>query len=308
MSTRAQSAERLTEQMHAVLDGTASTEQQAALHAELAANPEAADEFASWQTMFRTLAGMPMAHPPEGLVASISAALPATERVPPETFSKPNQLFVAPSVIGSGQTKSIWMPSGFKASTTREFGQMNANRKIWAGGAVAAVALGVAFFATQYPAKPENVTGTIAPAERYRAPQAGAESVKLGDQTTAPVTQVGTDAASPQAAKTDAQMMADKTSAQMTADKTSAQMMADKTSAQMMADKTSAQMMADKTSAQMMADKTSAQMMADKSNAQMMADRAAIADRSAAAERANASMKAQKTDAGLHSADKAATN
>ena len=72
---------------------------------------------------------------------------------------------------------------------------MNAIQKIWAGGAVAAVAVGIAVFVFDLPPKSEDVLGTVVPAERYRAPQAGAEAVKLGPTTTAPAT-AGTDSAS----------------------------------------------------------------------------------------------------------------
>jgi anti-sigma factor RsiW len=301
MTTSNTPSDLLTAQMHAVLDGTASPAQQDALDATLAASPEAAEEFATWQAMFRTMAAMPMAHPPEGLVAAISAALPIAKTARAETFSKPDQLFVSSSVIASGQTKSIRMPSGFRAFfrrpngpvSTQEFGQMNANRKIWAGGAVAAVALGVAFFATQYPPKPENVIGTVAPAERYRAPQA--DAVKLGDQTTATSSSPSaTDAAGPQAAKADAQLMADKVSAEKMAEKTSAEMMAEKSSARMMAEKNSAQMMAEKSNAKMVAEKNSAEMMAEKNTAKMMADRGVAEKNSQAEHSAERSVAAER--------------
>ena len=62
------------------------------------------------------------------------------------------------------------------------------NRKLWAGGAVMVLAVGVAMIAFDLPPKSSDVVGTIAPAERYRAPQAGAEAVQLGQ----PAAGVGT--------------------------------------------------------------------------------------------------------------------
>src|SRR5438552_19111508 len=101
-------ADQLTECMHAVLDSEATPEQAQALQERLAADAAARHEFEAWRVMFKGLDDMPAAHPPEGLVAAISAALPA---VAPTTARKPaqifNQLFSRPSVIGSGQ-KQAW--------------------------------------------------------------------------------------------------------------------------------------------------------------------------------------------------------
>lgn len=266
--------DRLTERMHAVLDGTATPSEARALDTVLAVDAEAAAEFESWKAMFVAMKKLPMAHPPEGLIAAIDKKVPAD-----------GQLSTAEFVFVSGQTRTPRLSNGLRtifrrpsrSDTTEGDGHMNANRKIWTGGAIAVVALGVVIFATGFPPKPENVTGTVLPAERYRAPQAGAEAIKLGEPTPAVLNAAPSDIGGAQAAKTEAGLSADH-SAAMTADK-SANLSADR-SAAMTADK-SANLSTDR-SAAMKADKA-ANLSADRSAA-LTADKAAnlSADRSAA--------------------------
>ena len=54
-------------------------------------------------------------------------------------------------------------------------------RRIWIGGAIAAAAV---ILVMQYVDLPpsKDMTGTIVPAQRFRAPQSGAENVKAGGQ------------------------------------------------------------------------------------------------------------------------------
>ena len=220
--------ERLTERMHAVLDGTAAPDEVRALDAVLASNPEAAAEFESWKAMFAAMKKLPMAHPPEGLVAAIE-----------NKFSTNGQLLTRESVFVSRQTRTPRFSNGLRtifrrpsrSDTTQGYGHMNMNRKIWAGGGIAVVALGVLIFATGFPPEPENVTGTVVPAERYRAPQAGADAIKLGDQGQGQgkLTAAPTDIAGAQAAKSEANLSADR-SAALSADK-SANLAADRSAA-----------------------------------------------------------------------------
>lgn len=266
--------DRLTERMHAVLDGMATPGEARALDAVLAVDAEAAAEFESWKAMFVAMKKLPMAHPPEGLVAAIAKNVPAD-----------GQLSTPEFVFASRQTRTPRFSNGLRtffrrpsrSDTTVGYGHMNTNRKIWAGGAIAVVALGVVIFATGFPPKPENVTGTVMPAERYRAPQAGAEAIKLGEPTPSVLTAAPTDIGGVQAAKSEANLSADR-SAAMTADK-SANLTADRAAAKS-ADK-SANLAADR-SAALTADK-SANLTADRAAAKT-ADKAAnlSADRSAA--------------------------
>ena len=266
--------DRLTERMHAVLDGMATPGEARALEAVLAVDAEAAAEFESWKAMFVAMKKLPMSHPPEGLVAAIDKKVPAD-----------GQLSTPEFVFASEQTRTPHFSNGLRtffrrpsrSDTTGGYGHMNTNRKIWAGGAIAVVALGVVIFATGFPPKPENVTGTVMPAERYRAPQAGAEAIKLGEPTPSVLTAAPTDIGGVQAAKSEANLSADR-SAAMTADK-SANLAADR-SAAMTADK-SANLTADRAAAKS-ADK-SANLAADRSAA-LTADKSAnlTADRAAA--------------------------
>jgi len=238
-----------------------------------------------------------MSHPPEGLVAAIDKKVPAD-----------GQLSTPEFVFASEQTRTPHFSNGLRtffrrpsrSDTTGGYGHMNTNRKIWAGGAIAVVALGVVIFATGFPPKPENVTGTVMPAERYRAPQAGAEAIKLGEPTPGVLTAAPKDIGGVQAAKSEANLSADR-SAAMTADK-SANLAADR-SAAMTADK-SANLTADRAAAKS-ADK-SANLAADRSAA-LTADKSVnlTADRAAAKSADKAANLSADRSAAL-TADKAA--
>jgi hypothetical protein len=309
---RSSEADTRTELMHAVLDGTADAERMRELDALIASDAAAAQEFAAWKSMFRTLSAIPMSHPPEGLVAAISAAIPVQTPSTQNKFVDPHQLFSDTPVIASGQAQTRRPPSGFRAffrrpsrsESSQEFGQMNASRKIWAGGAVAAVALGVAVFATGYPPKAENLTGTVAPAERYRAPQAGSDAIKLGEPAAtttaaAPAAATGIEAGKADAAKADA---AKADAAKMDASKADAsRMVASKTDAQMMAEKADASraVAAQADASRMVASKTDAQMVAEKADASRAVAAKADASKMDASKADASRMMAAKTDAQL---------
>jgi uncharacterized protein YjbI with pentapeptide repeats len=176
-------SEDLQRLMHAVLDGQASPDEARALEARLAADPDAQAEFEAWRSLFGQLRHVPQADAPADLLPSIRAAL------------RPHQLSAPSSVIEHGlhNNRSFGILSTLRRllwpAPSEEFGRMSINRKLVAGGAFAAVAVGIAAIVFDYPPKSQDVMGTIAPAERYRAPQAGAEAVKLGDQTIAQLMQ-----------------------------------------------------------------------------------------------------------------------
>ena len=52
--------------------------------------------------------------------------------------------------------------------------------KVWIGVAVAVAAIAVGSQFVDYPPKGDEAAGTIAPAQRYRAPQMTADDVKVG--------------------------------------------------------------------------------------------------------------------------------
>jgi hypothetical protein len=190
----------LTERMHAVLDGAATPEQARELERLLAGDPAAQSEFEGWQRVFQALERMPRACPPQVLVAAVSAAM--ARRPAPHRTS--HQLFARPGVLGHRHLADRSTSSRIRATfrrlrrseTLEETDVMSeqknvgfGNRKLWAGGAVAVLVVGVAIFTFDYPPKGEDVVATIVPAERYQAPQAGAEAIKLGDQTIAQLMQ-----------------------------------------------------------------------------------------------------------------------
>ena len=50
-------------------------------------------------------------------------------------------------------------------------------------GLLVAVVAGVGYYASEFPPSGEDVAGTIAPAQRYRAEQIGSQDIQLGDQS-----------------------------------------------------------------------------------------------------------------------------
>ena len=273
--------------MHEVLEGTASGEETEALQLHLADDADAREEFASWQAMFAGLARMPKDHPPEGLVAAIVAAMPvaSAERASKdEIFLESNQLFSSAPVLPSGTARTTRTPFGFKtisswlapASSRESF--MNTQRKFIVGGVVAIAALGTAVLLTNNVPTSQDVVGTVVPAERYRAPQSGAEAVKLGGQGTTSSTAVidGSPAAASAQnaaensaqnnAQNNAQLNAAQNNAQLNAAQNNAQLNAAQNSAQLNAAQSSAQ-----NSAQMNAAQNSAQMNAAQNSAQLNA-------------------------------------
>ena len=69
---------RLTSLMHAALDGEATDSEIRELEQGLASDSAARAEFDDLKRVFRALESIPKEHPPEGLVAAVTAALPAT--------------------------------------------------------------------------------------------------------------------------------------------------------------------------------------------------------------------------------------
>lgn len=185
---------QLSERMHAVLDGEATPEERRELEVRLAEDAAARSEFESLRAMFASLAALPEADPPRDLTARIAAALPS--EIPIQLSPQLHVIAARPErkqgILSSLSSFVRWL---ITTDNPQESGTMDTNQKIWVGGAVAAAALGIAVFALDLPPKSENVLGTVVPAERYRAPQAGAEAVKLGPTTTVPGTP-GADSAS----------------------------------------------------------------------------------------------------------------
>jgi len=191
----------LSERIQTVLDGLATPDEERELERLLERDASARAAFNQWQRLFVALGRVPQAAPPEGLVAAVSAAAEARRA----ELNDAHQPFGTIDVIGDKRrerrTSSSWFVTGIGrylgSGSTTENGIMSeqqqrsvfGNRKLWAGGAVAVLAVGVAMVAFDLPPKGDNVIGTVAPAERYRAPQDNAEPVKLADQTVAQLMQ-----------------------------------------------------------------------------------------------------------------------
>ena len=294
----------LTELMHAVLDGEASDAEARDLDMRLAADPAARAEFEEWKRLFAALDGMPKEHAPEGLVASIAAAMP-------EARGAARQPFPDRRVLGYASFESS--PRTLTRSTTmteQSSRRIFAHRKAWLGaGIAAAAAVVVAQIAFDFPVA-KDVVGTVVPAERYRAAQNGSEQVQLGTRAgEAAPTGTVPDAGHALAEKSAAEsaLRADRTAAEkMSAER----MAAEKTSAdRMAAEKMSAdRMAAEKMSAdRMAAEKMSAdRMAAEKMSADRMAAQKTSADRMAAEKMSADRMAAQKTSADRAAAEKTA--
>ena len=182
-----------TELMHAVLDGAATDAQALQLQQLLTADPAARSEFDAVQRLFSDLSRVPQRQPPEGLFAAVMAAV----RLPParaQSAQGRRQLFPWPRVLSPAPRDAV-PRSAYKTrlssrlttllrsidmsdqQTRSTFG----NRKAWIGGAVAAAAVLVVWqYGFGSGPQEKDVIGTIAPADRYRAPQPTAADIKLG--------------------------------------------------------------------------------------------------------------------------------
>jgi hypothetical protein len=182
--------------MHAVLDGEATPDEAAELERQLAENAAARTEFEQLRHLFDDLERVPLKHPPEGLVASVQAALAGT----PLSGERAIQLSPAFRVL-AGHAGAIDMrgdspskqhqPNSPQRSLpmTQPHPPYSAKRKAMVGGGLAIVAALIVWqFGFDSTLRPDDVAGTVVPAQRYRAPQ-GAADIRLGDQSMAQLMQ-----------------------------------------------------------------------------------------------------------------------
>ena len=215
----------LTELMHAVLDGEASDAEARELEIRLAADPAARAEFEDWKGLFEALDAVPKEHAPEGLVASVTAAMPEAPGAAPQPF--PGRRVLGHTSFGISRrdpTRSVTMT---EQSSRRIF----AHRKAWLGGGIAAAAaVVVAQIAFDFPL-PKDVVGTVIPAQRYRAAQNGSEQVQLGT----PAVQAAPSGTVPEASRS----LAEKAAAEsaLKADKAQTELMADRAQSELKADR-----------------------------------------------------------------------
>ncbi|HEY2187202.1 MAG TPA: hypothetical protein VGH48_01415 [Caldimonas sp.] len=278
----------LTELMHAVLDGEASDAEARELEIRLAADSAARAEFEDWKRLFRALGEVAQEHAPEGLVASVTSALPSSPRAAGDASQPfPDRRVLGHALFGFrrrvfGEPRAMQAPRVARSTPTRSVtmtqqSRIFAHRKAWLGaGIAAAAAVVVAQVAFDFPVA-KDVVGTVAPAERYRAAPNGSEDVKLG----VPAGSTAGSIAGIEASRSVAEKSADLT-AQKTADLTAQQR------AELIAQKT-----ADLAAAQQRADLT-AQQRADLI-AQKTADLAAVQQKADLIAQKTADLTAQKT-------------
>jgi anti-sigma factor RsiW len=179
--------------MQAVLDGVATPDEAREVEARLAAHPGARARFEELRALFDGLRRVPKAYAPEGLVASVLAALPAD----PPSVGDDHQLFDTPRVIGAssrnrrgGRSRrgngfirvlQPWVFPRGRAMNERNNG-MSGNRKIMIGGGLAIAAAAVAVSLGVFPPNSSETAGTIVPAQRYQATPISAGDIKLGTQ------------------------------------------------------------------------------------------------------------------------------
>ena len=194
--------------MHAVLDGEATAGESAELTRLLAADPAVRAEFEDLQRLFEGLKAVPRLFPPEGLVYSVMAALPANFSQRRARFGGVRQLFSRSRVLGATGEHSTETPAFPGTSATvhpishrgphfrgeKNMSEPNTssigNRKIWIGAGVAAAAVIVAVSTGVLPPGGKDTAGTIVPAQRYQAAQPTAADVKLGNSSSVPSTSV----------------------------------------------------------------------------------------------------------------------
>jgi hypothetical protein len=175
-------SDRFDSLMQAVLDGVATPDEVREVEARVAGSPAARERFEELRAVFDGLRRVPKAFPPEGLVASVLAALPADGRHARDD----DQLFDTSGVIGAssrnvrdGRSRRSdrfirvlqpWVFPRGTAMNERNNG-MSVNRKIMIGGGLAIAAAAVAVSLGVFPPNSSETAGTIVPAQRYRAAQ-----------------------------------------------------------------------------------------------------------------------------------------
>jgi hypothetical protein len=173
--------------MHAVLDGEATPEEARELEELLAGDAGARAEYDALRRIFARLQALPRLEPPPGLGEAAWAH---------RQLSRSNGVDVSSAEPGKpppAPERIRQVPRGLsRGSPTEEttMSQTSKKRSLWIGtGVAAAAALVVLYAVVDIPPKGDNLAGTVAPAQRYRAEQFKADDVKLGDQAVAKLMQ-----------------------------------------------------------------------------------------------------------------------
>lgn len=178
--------------MQDVLDGSASPEEAAELERFLGANAPARARFEEYTRLFRDLGRVPRAQPPDGF----GPALMERVALRPARSGGWRQLFSLSRVSRGSTNGSRGHAPGLSVRAHRGFqpgphmgewemseqqGSTKSNRKLWIGGGIAAAAavVIVSQVGIDYPASGDATSGTIAPAQRYRAEQPTSKDVQV---------------------------------------------------------------------------------------------------------------------------------
>jgi hypothetical protein len=171
----------LDELMHAVLDGEASPQQALELEQLLSADPGARRKFEDLRGLLRVLSGAPRLEPPAQLLDDALTrfdAFRAQSAAPRQLFPK-RDVFLS-RAQNAGQQRSPISIVGEFLQSMMEFSMNNKQRRVViVAGALVAIAAAVVI-SQNFPPTDKNTSGTIVPADRYRAPQATADDVGGG--------------------------------------------------------------------------------------------------------------------------------
>jgi hypothetical protein len=179
----------LMQLMHEVLDGAASADEARELERLLANDPGARAQFEELGRLFKGLNAMPMATPPEGLVAAVLARLPQqhTRRDRLHQLSSRWRVLRVDSRRAQGslpiRTSRTQLISQHKSiRRNRDMSGPNIfsrKPKLWIGAGIAVVAIVLVARYFDFPPG-RDTQGTIAPAKRAIAEQPGAGDVNGG--------------------------------------------------------------------------------------------------------------------------------
>ena len=181
-----------TQLMYVVLDGEATSDEARELDRLLAADLAVRVEFEELRSLFEELSRVPKAFPPEGLVAAVMAAIPrrpvGRQRLR-QLLSRSRvirQVSMGPRGMSLGASARVHQASqpgpqlrGYKMNEQKS--GFIGKRTVWIGAGITAVAVVLVLQYVDFPPGGKDVSGTIVPAQRYRATQINADDVKLGN-------------------------------------------------------------------------------------------------------------------------------
>ena len=180
--------------MHAVLDGEASSTEQAALGRILEQDAALRDQFDRLSRVTALLAAVPELTPPADLLPAVMAKVSSPHRQ--QNFL--DQLISEPDVIGSRASgfpaaatgKPKWVGQLFQLVLSFKETFMSEQKsgffsgtkgRVAIGGGIAIAALVIVSSGIGFPDSGADTAGTIAPAQRYRSSQVPDANVKVGD-------------------------------------------------------------------------------------------------------------------------------